>query len=251
MLCLKNANGLKGRALVSWIFDGLIRVDNSNMTEQHLDFGACMNTPGEHYGVLSGKAGLLEARLMIPEEQNTQYFALLGHPHSLKGGSMQNKVVTTLARVFRDLGIPSLRFNFRGVGASAGEYDAGIGEGEDMLVLAKEVQNILPETTLLFAGFSFGGFVAYRAAAQSPHGLLLTVAPPVNHFDFTAFEADPSPWILLQGDEDEVIPADLVLDFAEKRAISVLKFEETGHFFHGKLGELKTRVLEVLEDMLT
>ena len=220
------------------------------MTEQLLDLNACINTPGEHHGMLAGKAGLLEARLMVPEEKKSQYVAVLGHPHSLKGGSMQNKVVTTLARTFRELGIPSVRFNFRGVGASGAEYDAGMGEGEDMLKLAREMQSILPEASLLFAGFSFGGFVAYRAAGQIPNALLLTVAPPVNHFDFTAFEADPSPWVLFQGDEDEVIPSDLVLSFAESRAISVLEFKETGHFFHGKLGELKARMLDMLEDIL-
>ncbi len=221
------------------------------MTEQLLDLNACINIPGEHHGMLAGKTGLLEARLMVPEEGKSQYFVLLGHPHSLKGGSMQNKVVTTLARMFREMGISSLRFNFRGVGASEGEFDAGIGEGEDMLALAQEVQHLSPETTLLFAGFSFGGFVAYRAATQIPNGLLLTVAPPVNHFDFTAFESDPKPWVVLQGDEDEVISPDLVFEFAEERAISVLKFEETGHFFHGKLAELKTRVLDMLDDVLT
>ncbi|MDF1646650.1 MAG: hypothetical protein P1U61_06700 [Legionellaceae bacterium] len=220
------------------------------MTEPMLDVKACMNTPGEHYGMLSGEVGLIEARLLIPDEPKTQYFALLGHPHSLKGGSMQNKVVTTLARMFRVLGIPNLRFNFRGVGLSEGEYDAGIGESEDMLVLAQQLQHLAPATKLLFAGFSFGGFVAYRAAAQTPHALLLTVAPPVNHFDFEAFDVMPSPWILLQGDEDEVIPPSLVFQFAAQYPISVLEFAETGHFFHGKLTELKTRVSKVLEDIL-
>jgi uncharacterized protein len=215
-----------------------------------LDLKAVWDTPGEHYGVLSGVAGSLEACLTIPEEKHGQYIALLGHPHSLKGGAMQNKVVTTLARMFRARGIPSVRFNFRGVGASAGEYDAGIGEGDDMLLIAKQIKSIFPDINLLFAGFSFGSFVAYRAAAQISHDLLLTIAPPVNHFDFEAFEVDPTPWILAQGDIDEVIPSALVLEFAAKRDITVLEFTETGHFFHGKLMEFKTRVSDALDDVL-
>ncbi len=220
------------------------------MTDQPLNLSALWDTAGAHYGMLPGVGGMLEACLTIPEEKKGSYVALLGHPHSLKGGSMQNKVVTTLARVFRDLGIPSLRFNFRGVGASYGAYDAGIGESEDMLVLVRSIQVIFPDITCLFAGFSFGSFVAYRAAAQMPHGLLLTVAPPVNHFNFTAFEKNPKPWIVAQGDEDEVVPAELVLEFASNREIEVLEFAETGHFFHGKLTAFKTQLLDVLDDLL-
>ena len=219
-------------------------------TQDKLDLTAIWDTPGEHHGVLQGEVGMLDARCVIPEEKTTPYVAILGHPHSLKGGSMQNKVVTTLTRAFREKGIPSLRFNFRGVGVSEGTYDAGMGESDDMVLIAKQLQAIHPDAILLFAGFSFGSFVAYRAAAQMPHGLLLTVAPPVNHFDFTAFEVAPKPWLLLQGDQDEVIPSNLVLEFAEGRKISVLEFEETGHFFHGKLMHMKQRVQDMLDDLL-
>jgi uncharacterized protein len=220
------------------------------MTTNVLNLKAVWDTPGEHDGMLPGVLGALEACLTIPEEKTGQSIALLGHPHSLKGGTMQNKVVTTLARIFRARGIPSLRFNFRGVGASQGEYDAGMGESDDMVLLARQIKALFPEIKLLFAGFSFGSFVAYRAAAQMPHDLLLTVAPPVNHVDFEAFEVTPKPWLLLQGDEDEVIPSELVLEFASKHEISVLEFAETGHFFHGKLAEFKTRVSDALDDVL-
>src|SRR3990167_6982083 len=214
-----------------------------------LDLNAIWEIPGDHDGMLLGAAGLLEARVMLPEQKQGKKIALLGHPHSLQGGSMQNKVVTTLARMFSSRGIPSVRFNFRGVGASAGVYDAGIGESEDMLVLAQHLKMLFPEADLLFAGFSFGSFVAYRAAAQMPHQLLLTVAPPVNHVNFEAFEVAPQPWLLVQGDSDEVIPSRLVFEFASKHAIRVLKFEDTGHFFHGRLTLLKTRILEALDEI--
>ncbi|MDF1827331.1 MAG: hypothetical protein P1U39_03535 [Legionellaceae bacterium] len=215
------------------------------------------HTPGEHRGFLPGHEGKLEACFTVPDhtvpDQMTgqyQSIALLGHPHSLKGGSMQNKVVTTLAKVFKNLGIPSLRFNFRGVGESEGLYDAGLGESDDMLALSQLCQEALPDAQLLFAGFSFGSFVAYRAAAQVEHGLLLTIAPPVNHFDFTAFPEDPTPWVLVQGDEDEVIPANLVLEFAESRDISVIRFADTGHFFHGKLIDLQTQLLDKMREVI-
>src|SRR5205085_2607786 len=96
-----------------------------------------LNTPGEHFFTFVGPVGLLEAALNVPENVDKRYIALLGHPHSLQGGTMNNKVVTTLVRVFKDLGIASLRFNFRGVGQSAGVFDEGIGESDDMLVLAR------------------------------------------------------------------------------------------------------------------
>jgi uncharacterized protein len=216
------------------------------MTEHHLNLSELWETPGEHAGFLPGCVGLLDARLMVPDVKLSTHVALLGHPHSLKGGSMQNKVVTTLARALKAHGIPSLRFNFRGVGASEGMYDAGLGESDDMLELVSQVRLAVPDSTFLFAGFSFGSFVAYRAAAQTPHKLLITVAPPVNHFDFTAFSPEPAPWVLFQGDDDEVIPSHLVLDFAVTRDITVTRFAETGHFFHGKLTDLKADVQDAL-----
>lgn len=206
-----------------------------------------LNTPGEHYFFLPGVIGRMEACISVPHEIKGNTIAILGHPHSLKGGTMQNKVVTTLARTFKALGIPSLRFNYRGVGQSIGHFDAGIGESEDMLKIAESVQEEMPEVAFIFAGFSFGGFVAYRTAAQFSHKLLITIAPPVNNFDFTAFPKDPSPWLLVQGDEDEVVPADMVFDFASSRDITVLAFKDTGHFFHGKLTDLKTELLQALQ----
>lgn len=207
-----------------------------------------LDKPGEHRLFLEGHAGQIEACLMVPDIGTTQAnkIAILGHPHSLKGGAMQNKVVTTMARTFKAAGIPSLRFNFRGVGASEGEFDDGIGESEDMLKVARQIQTELPGVELIFAGFSFGSFVAYRSASQCEHTLLITIAPPVQNFDFTAFPTNPSPWVLIQGDEDDVVLPKLVFEFAEARDIQLIKFEKTEHFFHGKLTDLKETLLEVL-----
>lgn len=198
--------------------------------------------------------GHVEAVLTVPEQADLSRMAILGHPHSLQGGTMNNKVVTTLVRTFKALSIPSLRFNFRGVGKSDGEYDAGIGESEDMLDIVKQCQTLFPDMRFIFAGFSFGSYVAYRAAALYPHELLITIAPPVHHNDYQAFDHQPVPWIVVQGDEDEVVPAQAVCDFAKalKSPATLLRFPETGHFFHGKLIELKTSLLDAIrsQDLL-
>ncbi|WP_133128303.1 alpha/beta hydrolase [Legionella nagasakiensis] len=204
-----------------------------------------LNIPGEHPFVTEGQAGPLEGMFTVPEKMRTDYIAVLGHPHSLQGGSMNNKVVTTLARLFKELAVPSIRFNFRGVGQSAGLYDHGIGESDDMLSIVQQYKEQVSPVNFIFAGFSFGSYVAYRTAAQHEHALLITVAPPVHHYDYMEYDSVPSPWILVQGDDDDIVPLQLVLDFASgvQPAISVLRFPETGHFFHGRLLELKSELL--------
>ncbi len=206
-----------------------------------------LNQPGEHTVFFPGQAGPLEVALSVPMDANPHVVAILGHPHSLQGGTMQNKVVTTLTRAFHALGIPSLRFNFRGVGQSGGQYDAGLGESEDMLLLARQWVSERPNTQVCFAGFSFGSYVAYRAAAQHPHAMLITIAPPVHHFDYTEFESKPAPWIVVQGDLDEVVPLSLVEDFvALSPAVSLIQLPETGHFFHGKLIPLREQLMDAI-----
>jgi alpha/beta superfamily hydrolase len=204
--------------------------------------------PGEHLLTLRGVVGQLEAVLTVPEQRVSNYIAFLGHPHSLQGGTMTNKVVTTLARTFKDLGIPSLRFNFRGVGQSEGVYDAGVGESADMLSLVQDWKKEQPEAQFIFAGFSFGSYVTYRVAAQCAHQLLISVAPAVHHYDYKEFSPAPYPWLIIQGDEDEVVPAEMVFDFATQAQpeIPVIRFAETTHFFHGKLIELKNKLSEYL-----
>ncbi len=211
-----------------------------------------LSCPGEHVLSLSGSAGLIEAIISVPQSLASKHFALLGHPHSLQGGSMTNKVVTTLARCFRDLGIPSLRFNFRGVGQSAGVYDAGIGESEDMLACAALVQLEYPEARFVFAGFSFGSYVTYRAAGQFPHELLISIAPPVHHYDYLEFKMDAASWVIAQGEADEVVPSTEVFAFFEQHypIAKVLHFPDTGHFFHSKLIDLKAQLEPLIKQQL-
>ena len=199
-------------------------------------------TPGDHPLTLMGAVGPLEANLMVPKVCTNTHVALLGHPHSLQGGTMNNKVVTTLARLFSELGIASLRFNFRGVGASVGFYDAGRGESDDMLVLLQQCAANFPNAAVCFAGFSFGSYVAYRAAVQHPHALLVTVAPALENYDYSEWQPQPHPWLIAQGDADEVVSYAAVRDFANQFDVPLLCFEGVGHFFHGQLIPLKTRL---------
>jgi uncharacterized protein len=207
-----------------------------------------LNEAGEHPFVFAGLAGQLEAVLTVPQQVNEHYVALLGHPHSLQGGTMNNKVVTTMVRAFSELGISSLRFNFRGVGKSEGIYDQGRGESQDMQTLARLWQQERPAARFLFAGFSFGSYVAYRAAAVTEHDLLISIAPPINYYDFNQFVPPPRPWLVFQGDDDEVVPLSVVLNFAARFSppLPVYRFAETSHFFHSKLLKLKTQLIDAI-----
>jgi alpha/beta superfamily hydrolase len=207
-----------------------------------------LNQFGDHAFVFQGLLGELEAIITVPSTVDTRYIALLGHPHSLQGGTMHNKVVTTLARTFKELGIASIRFNFRGVGQSQSEYDAGVGESDDLLRLVALCQQEMPGVQCVFAGFSFGSYVTYRAAAQTPHALLISIAPAVHHYDYKEFATVPSPWVIVQGDMDEVVPVEDVRAFVSQcpKPIIYIECKDTTHFFHGKLIDLKTVLLETL-----
>lgn len=211
-------------------------------------FKHLMAVPGEHSLSLPGKVGVLEAILTTPGATSESRVAILGHPHSLQGGTMSNKVVTTVARALRELNIPSLRFNFRGVGQSEGTYDQGIGESEDMIHIARLWQQEWPIQQFIFAGFSFGSYVVYRTAAQFPNSMLITIAPPVHHYDYHELSLAPSSWLIVQGVEDDVVPYSLVHEFAQQNPIptSFIELTDAGHFFHGKLIELKAQLITYL-----
>lgn len=207
-----------------------------------------LEAPGSHRFFFEGAVGQLEAVLTVPDNEKASFIALLGHPHSLYGGTMDNKVVTTLTRAFSELRIPSIRFNFRGVGQSIGTYDAGIGESEDMVILASLCANALPDCRFIFAGFSFGSFVTYRAARERSPSLLISIAPPVHHFDYQLLPDPTCPWVIIQGKEDEVVPFALVHEYASQHRppIDVISFEGTSHFFHGKLILLKETIMQLV-----
>ncbi|MGH8306810.1 MAG: alpha/beta hydrolase [Gammaproteobacteria bacterium] len=193
----------------------------------------------------AGKAGVLEGLVDVPETA-PRAVAVVCHPHPLQQGAMTNKVTYILARAFNDLGAVSLRFNFRGVGKSAGTFDNGIGETNDALVAMDWIDTRHPGLPLWLGGFSFGAYIALRAQSERPGKRLVTVAPAVERFDATSIKLPGCPWLLIQGDADEVVSPQAVFEWAKNLphppAISV--FKGTGHFFHGRLNELRRTVVD-------
>ncbi len=198
---------------------------------------------------IAGPAGQLEA-IWSPTHSNTTKAAVICHPHPLHGGNMGNKVVTTLARTWRDAGVSTLRFNFRGTGASGGVHDHGVGEVDDLLAVLHWLQREGVDHVDL-AGFSFGSWIAASAVARLPAGLLLgrlvLVAPPVQYEGYDALQPPPGT-LVFQGDEDEVVePAAVHAWVASRRQVpELVRFAGAGHFFHGRLTELKTRLQQRL-----
>jgi uncharacterized protein len=195
--------------------------------------------------MLPGANGLLEAICKTPDNVNDHAVVLICHPHPLYQGSMDNKVVTTLARAFSDLGYRTCRFNFRGVGKSDGQYDKGEGETEDALCLSNWLKDCFPDAALWLAGFSFGSYIAARVADQQNVKRLVTVGPAVEHFDFVPLHIQ-CPWLILQGEADEVVSSALVRQFVAKTNAQVdfVQFPGVGHFFHGQLNALREAVVK-------
>lgn len=196
---------------------------------------------------IAGPAGRLEAVLDMPAGvSEPRAAALVLHPHPLHEGTMHNKVVYMLARSFLQLGAPALRFNFRGVGKSEGRYAEAVGETDDALAALDWLQERFPAAELWLGGFSFGAQVALRAVNQRAVQRLVTVAPPVGRFRGAPwFEPPRCAWLLIQGEEDEVVDAGEVAAWARavQPAPDFVMVPGSGHYFHGKLNELRNAVL--------
>jgi len=199
--------------------------------------------------VLDGPSGDIEGVLETPRAPRDDVVAVICHPHPLYHGTMNNKVVHTLVRSFNLLGCPAVRFNFRGVGCSAGRYDEGLGETDDALAVAEWAQDRWPAGRVWLGGFSFGSYVALRAAVRSEPPGLIMVAPPVQRFAVAA-EAVPScPWLIVQGADDALVDAEAVATWAERLAPApaLAVMPDTDHFFHGRLTRLRETVQSFLE----
>ena len=198
---------------------------------------------------IAGPAGDLEALLETPANADSARVAVICHPHPVYGGTMTNKVVHVLAKTCSERGVPAVRFNFRGVGASAGDYDEGVGETQDALAVIDWALQRFPGAGLWLAGFSFGGAIAVRAARSRDAQRLITVAPAVHRFAVAGAELPRCPWLLVQGDQDELVDAGeiqrWVATLAHPPQLALLPGVD--HFFHGRLNELRSVVLEWLE----
>lgn len=192
--------------------------------------------------LLTGPAGRLECLADVPEAgQERPATAVLCHPHPQHGGSLRNKVVTIMERSLRELGLRTVRFNFRGVGESGGEFDDGEGETDDLLAVVEWVRRTRPEDDLWLGGFSFGAFIALKAAQDLPVRQLITIAPPVERYGFEALMPPNCPWLIVQGDEDEVVSPKAVYTWADALGddADLVVMEGAGHFFHRRLMDLR------------
>ena len=193
---------------------------------------------------LAGPAGELEAAADLPQG-SPRAVAVVCHPHPQQQGTMENKVVTTLARAFARLGAVALRFNFRGVGRSAGMYADGSGERDDVIAVTHFARTRWPGLSLYLGGFSFGAAVALTATTSvEPRGLV-TVAPPIARLPAT-FVPPRCRWLLVHGMADEVVPPQPVVEWARAlaRPPQLVLLDGVGHFFHGKLKTLDDAVTE-------
>jgi uncharacterized protein len=198
---------------------------------------------------LAGPAGVIEALRDEPSAGATRRgTAVIAHPHPLFGGTMENKVVQTMARAFVQSGWVALRFNFRGVGATQGTHDEGRGELEDMLsIVAAEA----PEGPIALGGFSFGSFVASRALAGlwpvRPVEKIVLVGTAATRFDVAQLPPKAhDATLVIHGELDDTVPLAAVLDWARPQSLPVTVVPGAGHFFHGQLPLLKSLVIRHL-----
>lgn len=204
-----------------------------------------MNSQTQSF-TISGEAGALECRLDLPPSTSPDGIALIAHPHPLYGGTLDNKVVQTLARAFIALGYASVRMNFRGVGESAGTHDNGIGETRDMATLHAYMRARYPDLPVAMAGFSFGTVVLSRLqqeliAADQPADRLVLVGTAAGKW---ALPDVPANTLLIHGEQDDTIPLGDVLDWARPQDLPVMVIPGADHFFHRKLHHIKQLVID-------
>ncbi|UCE88384.1 MAG: alpha/beta hydrolase [Pseudomonadota bacterium] len=196
--------------------------------------------------LLPGPAGDLQVLTNYPDGcPRGAPVGIICHPHPLYGGSMANKVVHILAASLKDMGLPSVRFNFRGVGKSQGEFDDGRGESQDLLAVTNWLRQRHPDSPLWLAGFSFGAFVAWRAHRDAGAARLLLVAPPVRMFSFEGVGEVEVSWWVVQGGRDEITDPQAVSDWVQRQAHppGFVSLPEADHFFHGQLNAIRAAVV--------
>jgi len=192
-------------------------------------------TRGERRSSIAGAAGTLEVAFNVPEGA-VRGIALIAHPHPLQGGTLDNKVVQTLAKTFAALGYAAARFNFRGVGKSEGQFDDGIGETDDALAALAAAKLEFGELPVVLAGFSFGSYVQTRVAQAIAAERLVLIGPAVKRFPL---EVVPPDTIVIHGEEDDVVALADVLAWARPQQLPIIVFPGCGHFFHGRLPQLQ------------
>lgn len=200
--------------------------------------------PHEKIQLIDGPAGSLEGLLELPAGGEPNGSAVICHPHPLHGGTLLNKVVHTLYRAFSRSQFVSLRFNFRGVGKSTGDFDDGRGEVQDVLAAVKFMQHKYANLPLWLAGFSFGGAMAVQATATANASGLVCVAPATSRFARDGYTNPGCPWLIVQGDKDELVDINETIEYINNvdPGPELVVFSDGEHFFHGRLIELRDTV---------
>lgn len=209
-----------------------------------------MNAQTERF-LVPGPGGSIECALDRPQGEPLAW-ALLCHPHPQGGGTLDNKVIQTLARAMVQLGVASLRFNYRGVGRSEGSWDEGVGEVADAhAVLAWGAAHFPQGMPWVLGGFSFGGYVAAQCLHERPLGLaparLLLVAPSTEK---QSVPAVPAHTAVIHGESDDIVPLSATMDWARPQALPVMVIPGGGHFFHGQLPLLRQLVVQLMAGAL-
>lgn len=212
--------------------------------------------PGEEASfALSGPAGKLEtiSNVAAPAEAR-RGVAVICHPNPVEGGTMHNKVVTMVERSLCERGLDTVRFNFRGTGASEGQHDYGDGESDDLAAVVRWVRKVRPGDALWLAGFSFGSYVSLRNAVALEADALISIAPPVarRHYEFDAIALPTCPWLVVMGESDEVVDPQAVFDWIDSlpHKPELIRMPDTGHFFHRRLMDLRGAIKHVVLDWL-
>ena len=194
--------------------------------------------------VLPGPAGPIEVVVDVPAADTPALplLAVVCHPLTTDGGTMHNKVVTMAARSLRELGATTVRFNFRGAGGSGGTFDSGAGELDDLRSVVAWARAARPGHALWLGGFSFGAYVSIRASAELQPALLLSIAPPAGRWDLSRIPAPAMPWLVIQGEADEIVDPQAVYAWLQKLdppQLELVRMPGTSHFFHRKLMDLR------------
>ena len=209
--------------------------------------------PEEASFALAGPAGKLEAISNVAAPGDARAgVAVVCHPNPVQGGTMHNKVVTMLERSLRESGLDTVRFNFRGTGASEGSYDEGNGESEDLAAVVAWVRRLRPDDAVWLAGFSFGSYVTIRNAARLHAAALVSIAPPAGRFALQAIQAPTCPWLIVQGEADEVVEPQAVFDWIDSLPVApeLVRMPDTSHFFHRRLLDLRGAVKHAVQPWL-
>ena len=203
--------------------------------------------------MLTGPVGKLETTTDLAEPAEARRgVAVICHPLTSEGGNMHNKVVTMAERALRESGLDTVRFNFREAGSSEGSFDKGRGERGDLAAVVAWVRRVRPKDALWLAGFSFGSYVSIAQAVPLHADALISIAPPAGRYEFGTVALPTCPWLIVQGEADEVVEPQAVFDWVDsmEHKPELVRMPDTSHFFHRRLMDLRGAIKHAIRGWL-